>query len=55
MSAINLTSETIERRLDTIERLIVKANAKDLPTLNRVFDKLLTELVQRDIASAERG
>lgn len=45
---INWPTDRIERRLDTLERLLATANSKELPTLNHCINLLLTELVLRE-------
>lgn len=49
MAVENLTDEQLESRLNVIEQMIIKANAKDLPALNNMFQKLLDEQVRRDV------
>lgn len=50
-----LTNEQIESRLNMLEALIAKADAKDLPALNATFQKLLDEQVRRDLELANHS
>lgn len=44
-----MTDEQIDARLDSIERMISKADAKQLPALNQTFQRLIDEQVRRDL------
>ena len=48
-----LTDKQIADRLDMVERMIAEADAKDLPSLNVTFQKLLDEQVRRDLLAVE--
>ncbi len=45
----NLSDDQIEARLDLVEKLIARAQTKDLPALNATFQKLMDEQVRRDL------
>lgn len=45
----NLTEQQIESRISMMEKLAVTASPKDLPAINAIVDKLLSELVRRDL------
>jgi len=44
-----LTDQQLAQRLDMVERMIGRADPKDLPALNAMFQKLIDEQVRRDI------
>ncbi len=46
---MRLTIEQLEARLDWLERLMSRANLKDLPCLNATYQRVLDELVRRDL------
>lgn len=48
-----LTDAQIKTRLDMIERMIGKATAKELPGLNATFQRLIDELVRREMARTD--
>jgi hypothetical protein len=49
MAVRNLSDADLSTRLDIIERLMHRADAKDLPSLTAAFGKLLDEQVRRDL------
>jgi ribosome-binding protein aMBF1 (putative translation factor) len=49
MAAQDLTDEQLAHRLDMMEKLIARADTKDLPYHNDTFQKLLDEQVRRDL------
>lgn len=51
---IKLSNAQIERRLDWLETMITRADVKDLPYLNRTFQMLFDELVNRDLEKDEQ-
>jgi hypothetical protein len=48
----DLSDEQVQCRLHALERMIARADAKDLPALNRTFQLLLDEQVRRDLAGS---
>ena len=46
---LKLTDQQIESRLAMIEKMIARADPKDLPSLNATFQKLIEEQVRRDL------
>ncbi len=44
-----MTVQQLETRLDFVERLIAKADVKDLPSLNAIYKKLMDRLVELDL------
>lgn len=49
MKPCNFTDEQIEIRLNMVEGMMAKADPKDLPSLNRTFQRLIDEQVRRDL------
>jgi hypothetical protein len=50
----NLTDQQIEARIDVVERWIVESrDAKSLPALNDIFQKLIDEQARRDVEREE--
>lgn len=46
---INLTTKQLEQRLGWVEGMIVTAHPKDLPALNQTYQRIMDELVRRDL------
>ncbi len=49
MSIENLSDEQLDSRLDTIQSMIANADTKSLPSLNKIFQKLIDEQARRDM------
>jgi hypothetical protein len=48
MAIERLTDDQIEKRLDALEVMMARADAKDLPSLNQTYQMLIDEQVRRD-------
>ena len=51
----HLSDKQIEHRLNSLEAMIARANYKDLPSLNRIFQILIDEQVRRDLGNRGSG
>lgn len=49
-----MTKDQLENRLEYVEDMINKANPKDLPYLNDLFQKLINRIVELDIEGKDK-
>lgn len=53
MSLANMTNEQLENRLTYLEQQMATTDYKKLASINAIYEKVLTELANRDVENAE--